>query len=564
MAYKNVAKTRASGWFLAGVLFACSLTLAVEESPEEPVGLADLVERAGDVKIEMLSAEEFEAASGAYGEILAALEAMPEDELEGGDAVDAELLSAHLRTRRFEIETLRLHEVVPVRYFRLSKTNSLFSRPCAQPDSVVREAVEELGRVPAILANGKRQLTRPARVWTENAIYVAWYAERMLVDDLPAVCVDDPALAAELAAAGERALAAVRGYAAWLESDLLPRSDRSPAWKPEEVEFYQFVHERLEGYGVEEMLRIAAEEEVALLAEMEALAARIHPGGELATVWELMKEEAPPWAEVPAMARRYVELADAWLRGPGAHLVEIPERFDYGVQITAPMGRRTLSFGGADYGPTLAGRISGYYVLTPLEERLSDEEKASRIKSYNPYWTHVISYHEWLGHNVQRAIAEAHVERPARKLFRSSYLSQAWSFYLEKLLEDEGYYEDVLPHMEALKTRMARLQMRMWRVQRILTKLRMAKGEMTFDEAVDAYIEKIGMEPTNAFIEVQRDSQSPSPPGREIIGERVLLELRDEYARRFGEHFELRHFHEALLRYGELPLPVVRRLMFGG
>ncbi len=92
----------------------------------------------------------------------------------------------------------------------------------------------------------------------------------------------------------------------------------------------------------------------------------------------------------------------------------------------------------------------------------------------------------------------------------------------------------------------------------------MAKGEMTFDEAVTAYVEKIGMEPTNAFIEVQRDSQSPSPPGREIIGERVILELRDEYARRFGEHFELRHFHEALLRYGELPLPVVRRLMFGG
>jgi len=202
-------------------------------------------------------------------------------------------------------------------------------------------------------------------------------------------------------------------------------------------------------------------------------------------------------------------------------------------------------------------------VLTPLEERLTDEEKASRIKSYNPYWTHVISYHEWVGHNVQRAIAEANVSRPMRHRFRSSYLSQAWSFYLEKLLEDEGYFEDVLPHMEALKTRMARLQMRMWRIQRIITKLEMAKGEMTFEEAVQAYIDEIGMEPTNALIEVQRDSQSPSPPGREIIGERVILEMRDEYARRMGEHYRIGDFHEALLRYGELPLPVVRRLMFG-
>ncbi len=100
--------------------------------------------------------------------------------------------------------------------------------------------------------------------------------------------------------------------------------------------------------------------------------------------------------------------------------------------------------------------------------------------------------------------------------------------------------------MEALKTRMARLQMRMWRVQRILTKLRMAKGEMSFEEAVAAYVEKIGMEPTNAFIEVQRDSQNPSPPGREIIGEMVILEMRDEYQRRFGERCSLKNFHEAL------------------
>ena len=110
---------------------------------------------------------------------------------------------------------------------------------------------------------------------------------------------------------------------------------------------------------------------------------------------------------------------------------------------------------------------------------------------------------------------------------------------------------------------MARRQMRMWRVQRILTKLKMAKGEMSFDEAVEAYVEKIGMEPTNAFIEVQRDCQSPSPPGREIIGEKVILEMRDAYARRMGEHYRLIHFHDALLRYGELPLPVIRRLMLG-
>ena len=45
--------------------------------------------------------------------------------------------------------------------------------------------------------------------------------------------------------------------------------------------------------------------------------------------------------------------------------------------------------------------------------------------------------------------------------------------------------------------------------------------------------------------------------------EALLLEIRDEYQRRMGEHYQIKAFHEALLRYGELPLPVVRQLMLG-
>jgi uncharacterized protein (DUF885 family) len=524
--------------------------------------LAELIERASAVETPTLSAEGFQAAAATYRDVLERLDAIDRSALDPDDEIDAELLEAHAKTELFEIEDLKLYQLVPVNYLVLYDTSGLFLRPCGASGRQIEDPIEELERLPAVLTNGRANLTTPARVWTENALYTAYYAELLLRDDVPALCTDDADARARLVAAAGPALESLEEFVQWMKGDLLPRSTRPPTWTVEQIDFYQLVHEGLTGYDSRRMLEIALEEEATLLDEMAALAKRIHPSGDLGTVWELMKDEAPPWSEVPAMARRYVEMADEWLRGPGAHIVEIPEAFDYGVQITSPMARRLLSFGGASYGPTVAGRISGYYVLTPLEERLSEAEKASRIRSYNPYWTHVISYHEWVGHNVQRAYASEHVTRPMRRLFRSSYLSQAWSFYLEKLLEDEGYYE-VLPHMEALKTQMARRQMRMWRVQRIITKIRMALGEMTFDQAVEAYVQKMGMEPTNAFIEVQRDSQSPSPPGREIIGERVILDLRDAYRRRMGEHYQMRHFHEALLRYGELPLPTVGRLMLG-
>jgi len=50
--------------------------------------------------------------------------------------------------------------------------------------------------------------------------------------------------------------------------------------------------------------------------------------------------------------------------------------------------------------------------------------------------------------------------------------------------------------------------------------------------------------------------------GREIIGERVILELRDEYARRMGDHYTLKRFNDTLLTYGSIPFKQIRRLMF--
>lgn len=524
--------------------------------------LAGLIQETIAVRIETRAAAQYSAAAATYRDVLIRLDVLDRDVLSLDDQIDYDLLRGHLRTRIFEYAEIELFRLQPVTYFALSATNRLFIRPGAIADSGVRDAVIELSRLPEILVNAAANLTHPARVWTENAIYQAYYARMLLTDFLPDALVDSAELKKELLAAGAEALVAVDAYETFLRNELLPRSNRSPAWSPEQIEVYQFAHEYLDDYGVDEMLRVAAEDEQETLAAMEQLAKKIHPSGDLHTVWELMKDEAPPWEGVLPMAQRFVDLASDWLRNEGRHVVTIPEYIDYGVRITAPMGRRVLSFGGATAGPTVAGRQSGYYILTPLEARLTDDEKASRIRSYNPYWTHVISYHEWLGHNVQIAAANKNVTRPMRRAFRSIYHSQAWSFYLEKLLEDEGYYEDRLDYTSALKTRMARLQMRMWRVQRILTKLRMAKDEMTFDQAVQAYIDKIGMEPTNAFIEVQRDSQSPSPPGREIIGEREILKLRTEYARRMGEHYTLKRFNDTLISYGDLPFRQLRRLMF--
>ena len=530
--------------------------------PADADSLTNIIERGLNIKPEPQREPGYLAAAASYKDLLGELDDLDYATLAIEDQVDYDLFAAFARTRIFEYEELQLFKLVPVSYFELSATSRLFLRPEANSVSAGEAAVDELEALADRFADARANLTTPARTWTENALYQAYFARLLLRDYAPEVAIPDADVRKRFLSAAKEALREVRTFEEWLENELLPRSTRSPAWTVEQIDAYQVGKEMLDAYPAEEMLRIAEKDAVETRRAMEQLAKRIHPSGDLDIVWQNMKNEAPPWEGVLPMAQSFVDITTDWLQNEGSHVVTIPDYIDYGARLSPPMARRVLSFGGATRGPNVAGRQSGYYILTPLEERLSDEQKASRLLSYNPYWTHVIAYHEWLGHNVQIAAAAENVTRPIRSAYNSIYLSQAWSFYLEKLLPDEGYFDDRLDYITGLKTHMGRLQMRMWRLQRIITKVKMAQGKMSFDEAVEAYITEIGMEPGNAFIEVQRDSQSPSPPGREIIGEMVILELREEYARRMGPHYSMKRFHDTFLTYGPIPFKQIQRLMF--
>jgi len=85
----------------------------------------------------------------------------------------------------------------------------------------------------------------------------------------------------------------------------------------------------------------------------------------------------------------------------------------------------------------------------------------------------------------------------------------------------------------------SKAQMRMWRVQRILTNRKMAKGEVTLEQVLQDDVDTVGMEPTSAFVEIQRDSMNATLPRRETIGEMTIPELGEAYTRQMGAHYSL-------------------------
>src|SRR5256884_9318424 len=81
---------------------------------------------------------------------------------------------------------------------------------------------------------------------------------------------------------------------------------------------------------------------------------------------------------------------------------------------------------------------------------------------------------------------------------------------------------------------------------------------MTFGRAVDQFVPELHVDRANAEAEVRRYCAEPAQPLCYAVGRREILELRKDFQAARGTKFTLRAFHDALLRYGGLPVAMKR------
>jgi uncharacterized protein (DUF885 family) len=99
-----------------------------------------------------------------------------------------------------------------------------------------------------------------------------------------------------------------------------------------------------------------------------------------------------------------------------------------------------------------------------------------------------------------------------------------------------------------------------WRACRIILDVRMHRGELTPEEATDFLVEHTSFERPNARAEILRYTYTPTYQLSYLLGKVLLLGLREDERSRLGDAFDLRDFHDRLLRNGSLPISFHRRL----
>ena len=90
--------------------------------------------------------------------------------------------------------------------------------------------------------------------------------------------------------------------------------------------------------------------------------------------------------------------------------------------------------------------------------------------------------------------------------------------------------------------------------------LKLSRGEMAYDEAVDMLVKEAGMSKEGAVMEVQGSTLTLGYPPSYFLGKRLILQLRVNIKRRMGKRFSERFCHDVIAANGELPIALLREL----
>ncbi|MGC4029322.1 MAG: DUF885 domain-containing protein [Steroidobacteraceae bacterium] len=167
----------------------------------------------------------------------------------------------------------------------------------------------------------------------------------------------------------------------------------------------------------------------------------------------------------------------------------------------------------------------------------------------------VIAYHEGLpGHHMQLSIAQEIQGIPKfRGQARYTAYAEGWGLYAEWLAKEmPNTYQD--PYSD-----FGRLTSEMWRAVRLVVDTGLHAKGWTEEQAVEYFDANTSIPITAVRSEIRRYLVMPGQATAYKIGMLKIQELRARAERKLGRRFDIRAFHDVVLKGGALPLDILER-----
>jgi uncharacterized protein (DUF885 family) len=173
------------------------------------------------------------------------------------------------------------------------------------------------------------------------------------------------------------------------------------------------------------------------------------------------------------------------------------------------------------------------------------------LKSRPLYQIPALSLHEAVpGHHLQLALQQELDLPNFRRFSHFTAFIEGWALYAERLGLEVGFYED--PYSDY-----GRLSFEMWRACRLVVDSGIHYFGWTRQQAIDFMLDNTALARHDIEAEVDRYIAWPGQALAYKTGELKIRELRALAEKELGEKFDVREFHDVVLRGGAVPLTLL-------
>ena len=278
--------------------------------------------------------------------------------------------------------------------------------------------------------------------------------------------------------------------------------------------------------------------------EMRDIMRDVNFDGDLQAFFEFTRVDPQfYYPDTPEGKERYLSEATAWIDDMKARLDTlflVKPQADLVVKAVEPF--REKSAGKAFYQrPAPDGSRPGTYYANLYT-----------MEAMPIYQMEALAYHEGIpGHHMQIAIAQELQGIPKfRKFGGYTAYTEGWGLYAELIPKEIGLYDN--PYSD-----FGRLAMELWRACRLVVDTGIHAKKWTREEAID-YLKRNTPNPESDLVKaIERYVVMPSQATAYKVGMLKILELRERAKQALGEKFDIREFHDVVLKQGPLPLTVL-------
>ncbi|MEN3157008.1 DUF885 domain-containing protein [Alkalimonas sp. NCh-2] len=327
--------------------------------------------------------------------------------------------------------------------------------------------------------------------------------------------------------------------------------DDDGVWRfPDGRAYYQHALNRMTTTQLtaEQIHQIGLDDVARIHQEMRLIMQQVEFDGSLAEFFEFMRSDPQFYLPDTEEGRQaYLQQATAVIDHMRTRLNELFLTLPQAeMEVRAVEPFREQSAGKAFYQrPSMDGSRPGIYYANLY--RMSDMPL---------YQLEALAYHEGLpGHHMQLAIQQELEGIPRFRRFGGyTAYTEGWGLYTELLPKEIGLYQD--PYSD-----FGRLAMELWRSARLVVDTGIHHKGWSREQAIAYLVEHTPNPEGDAQKAIERYIVMPAQATAYKIGMIKLLELRAKAKEQLGERFDIREFHDVVLRNGAVPLDVLEQLI---